>query len=133
MVSQLPCLSLLVVVGRRRNHRWNRNPRPQPQTFSKLVFLIQFSQSYIFLNWLSGALVGVGGPDFSSVTVHRSEALNKSLSTARRQDLNAGVLLSFQQYTAPHVICNKRNDYMCIWKFGTRCRLLKEIVQVRGA
>ena len=21
------------------NHRWNRNPRPQPQTFSKLVFL----------------------------------------------------------------------------------------------
>ena len=22
------------------NHRWNRKPRPQPQTFSKLVFLI---------------------------------------------------------------------------------------------
>ena len=21
------------------NHRWNRNPRTQPQTFSKLVFL----------------------------------------------------------------------------------------------
>ena len=25
------------------NHRWNRNPRPQPQKFSKLVFLIWFS------------------------------------------------------------------------------------------
>ena len=27
----------------------------------KLVFLIQFGESCIFLNWLSGALVGVGG------------------------------------------------------------------------
>ena len=24
-------------------HRWNRNPRPHPQTFSELVFLICFS------------------------------------------------------------------------------------------
>ena len=39
-------------------------PRPQPQTFSKLVFLIEFSKSYICLDWLSGALVGVGGSDF---------------------------------------------------------------------
>ena len=23
-----------------RGHRWNRNPRPQPHKFSKLVFLI---------------------------------------------------------------------------------------------
>ena len=45
-------------------HRWNRNPRPQPQKFNKLVFLIQFSWSYISLNWLSVALVGVWGSDF---------------------------------------------------------------------
>ena len=45
-------------------HRWNRNPRPQPQTFSKLVFIMEFTQYYICLNWLSGALVGVGGSDF---------------------------------------------------------------------
>ena len=38
--------------------------RPQPQTFSKLTFLSEFSKSYTFLNWLSGALVGVGGSDF---------------------------------------------------------------------
>ena len=25
------------------SHRWNRNPRPQPQTFSKLVILIEVS------------------------------------------------------------------------------------------
>ena len=59
--------------GRRRDdkrdmalecHRRNRNPRPKPQKFSKLVFLIEFSWSCIFLNWLSGALVGVGGSDF---------------------------------------------------------------------
>ena len=45
-------------------HRWNGNPRTQPQTFGKLVFLIEFRKSYICLNWLSGALVGVGGSDF---------------------------------------------------------------------
>ena len=39
------------------NHRWNRNPRPQPQTFRNLV-------DYMFIHWLSGALVGVGGSDF---------------------------------------------------------------------
>ena len=47
-----------------QDHRWNRNPRPQPNKFSKLVLLTYFSQSYTFLNWLSGALVGVGGSDF---------------------------------------------------------------------
>ena len=46
------------------SHRWSRNPRPQPQTFSKLALLIYFGESYIFLNWLSGALVGVGDSDF---------------------------------------------------------------------
>ena len=45
------------------NRRWKRNPRPQPQKFSKLVFLIELSKSCLFLNWLSGALVGVGGSD----------------------------------------------------------------------
>ena len=29
--------------GRGPDHRWNRNPRPQPQKFSKLVFLMKFS------------------------------------------------------------------------------------------
>ena len=48
----------------RLSHRWNRNPRPQPHKFSKLVFLIKFSESYICLNWLSGVLVGVGGSGF---------------------------------------------------------------------
>ena len=46
--------------------RWNRNPRPQPQSVSKLVFLRYFSSSYLCLSWLSGALVGVGGSDFSN-------------------------------------------------------------------
>ena len=50
--------------ARRVLHRWNRNPRPRPHQFSKLVFLIELSQSWIFLNWLSGALVGLGGSDF---------------------------------------------------------------------
>ena len=36
------------------SHRWNRNPRPQAETFSKLVSLITTSLSYRFLNWLSG-------------------------------------------------------------------------------
>ena len=45
-------------------HRRNMNPRPQPKTYSKFVFLIYFSWSYIFRNLLSGALVGVGGSDF---------------------------------------------------------------------
>ena len=43
------------------------HPRLQPQrpqTFSKLMFLLYFSESYIFLSWLSGALVGIGGSDF---------------------------------------------------------------------
>ena len=35
-------------------HRWNRNPRPHPQTFSKLVCLLWFSWFYICLDWLSG-------------------------------------------------------------------------------
>ena len=30
--------------------RWNRSPRPKLQTFSKSVFLIFFSQSYIFIS-----------------------------------------------------------------------------------
>ena len=45
-------------------HRWNRNPRPQPQKYSNLVSLIECSQYCICLNWLSGALVGVGVSDF---------------------------------------------------------------------
>ena len=47
-----------------KNPWWNRNPRPQPQKSSKLVFLIAFSQYYVYIDWLSGALVGVGGSDF---------------------------------------------------------------------
>ena len=46
------------------SHRWNRTPRPQPQTFSKLVFILYFSSCYIFLNRSSGAPVGVRGSDF---------------------------------------------------------------------
>ena len=40
------------------------NPRPQPQSFSKSLFLTYFRQSCIFNNWLSGALVRVGGSYF---------------------------------------------------------------------
>ena len=43
---------------------WRRNPRPQPQKLSKYVCLIEFDEFYICLNWLPGALVGVGGSDF---------------------------------------------------------------------
>ena len=48
----------------RQVHRWNRNPRPQPEKLSKLVFLVTIGEYCICLNWLSGALVGVGGSDF---------------------------------------------------------------------
>ena len=50
---------------------WNRNSRPQPQTFSRLVFLVYLLFGSLILvsiiirclilhcrNWLSGALVG---------------------------------------------------------------------------
>ena len=49
--------------GTQLHHRWKRNPRPQPQKFSKLVFLIQFSYYYNFLN-------GVGGSDFIGYCTH---------------------------------------------------------------
>ena len=48
-------------------HRWNGNPRPQPEKFRELMSLISFSESYIFLNWLSGALVGGRGFGFRSL------------------------------------------------------------------
>ena len=38
-------------------------PEPQPQKCSKLVSRVELSQAYMFLNWLSAALVGVGGSD----------------------------------------------------------------------
>ena len=38
-------------------------PTPAPEIW-KLVLLMKFSSSYIFLNWLSGALVGVGDSEF---------------------------------------------------------------------
>ena len=47
-------------------------PDPKPQKFTKLVFLLYFSPSSIFLNWLSVALVGVGGSDFICCTRARS-------------------------------------------------------------
>ena len=36
----------------------------KPQKLSELMFLIEVINYYICLNWLSGALVGVGGSDF---------------------------------------------------------------------
>ena len=39
-------------------------PDPSPRNIMNWCFLIYFNCSYIFLNWLSGALVGVGGSDF---------------------------------------------------------------------
>ena len=33
-------LGEILEVGGGDNHRWNRNPRPQPRTFSKLASLI---------------------------------------------------------------------------------------------
>ena len=33
----------MICRGCATNHRWNRSPRPQPQTLSKLVFLIYLS------------------------------------------------------------------------------------------
>ena len=41
-----------------------RTPRPQTKTISKLVSLISFSKPYMFLNSLSGVLLGIGGSDF---------------------------------------------------------------------
>ena len=74
--------------------------RPQPQEFSKLVFLVQAnecnkqaqtntaasSESRICLNWLSGALVGVGGSDF----IGCGSPASGSRSQGRRQRGEAG-------------------------------------------
>ena len=48
-------------------HRRNRNPRPQPLTFSKLVFPIWLGQSCIRPSFLSGALIGGRGVPASLV------------------------------------------------------------------
>ena len=42
-LSRLPHPVLAVAHPLLGAHRWSRKPRPQPQTFSKLVFLIYFS------------------------------------------------------------------------------------------
>ena len=47
-----------------RSHRWNKETLTATPKFSKLAFLIYFVTFYVCLNWLSGALVGVGGSDF---------------------------------------------------------------------
>ena len=39
-------------------------PDHNPRNLSTLTFLMTFSQSCIFLNWLSGVLVAVWGSDF---------------------------------------------------------------------
>ena len=72
-----------------RAHRWNTNPRPQPETFGKLVSLMQFSQSYIFLNWLSGFLLGVGNSDFIG-NVRGAHALPISLAMCARVFVRQG-------------------------------------------
>ena len=72
MLGVLPCFSWFVQMHTLTHHRWNRNPRAQPQTFSRLVFLIYFELSYgcIALNWLSGALVGAGGFRFHRIYMY---------------------------------------------------------------
>ena len=40
-----------------------RTPEPQLQKFGKLVLLLEVGEYRICLDWLSGALVGVGGSD----------------------------------------------------------------------
>ena len=37
------------------SHQWNRTPRPQSHTFTKLVSLISYNWYYICLSWSSGA------------------------------------------------------------------------------
>ena len=62
----------------------------QPHTFTKLVFLIEFDQYYIFLNWLSGALVGVVGSDFHRLTnPPSSETPARPSPDPARDDLEA--------------------------------------------
>ena len=76
--------------------RWNRNPRPQPQTLSKLMFLIWFGQSYICLNWLSGAQVGVRGSDFIG-----SMGRERKVGAAEHPDLAANLrtkILDFRRF-----------------------------------
>ena len=36
----------------------------QPEKLNELVSLIKLGDPYMFLNWLSGVLVGVGGSEF---------------------------------------------------------------------
>ena len=80
------------------SRRWNRNPRPQPQKFSKLVFLIEVSEQYSCLNWLSGAPVGVRDsissaiqsvfwlpPDFHTSSSSSSSSGSSSSGSSRQQ------------------------------------------------
>ena len=72
------------------SHRWNRKPRTPTSNISNLVFLMEFSQSSIFLNGLSGALVGVGGSDFVG---YLGEAQVQRPSNARGQPVLVLVLV----------------------------------------
>ena len=62
MSFRLSCFMVFAVFGVFTNGIGTR--RPQPQKYRKLVFLIEVSRPCTFLNWLSGAPVGVGGSDF---------------------------------------------------------------------
>ena len=64
-------------------------PDPNPKHLvncSRLLFLVELSKSYICLNWLSVALVGVGGSDFIGC---------KGWSSPSWWDLQLGTLLLF--------------------------------------
>ena len=75
-------------------HRMEQEPpRPQPQTFSKLVFLIYFDQSYNFLDVIWGSSWGRGfrfhwsrGPGASTTT---SRAGCRWRATTAKQEANA--------------------------------------------
>ena len=54
------------------HHRWNRNPRPQPEKLSKLVSLITCRPT-------SGTLVGVGGSGVIGCVTPRRIASNAVL------------------------------------------------------
>ena len=84
------CLNLTggTMRGCIQSHRWNRNPRPQPQKFSKLVFLLQFIQliSHVSKLVIWGSSLGWG---FRSHWLHPIGSSRALLSLRFRELLAA--------------------------------------------
>ena len=111
-------------------------PQPQPPTFSKLVFLIEFSYHYIFLSWLSGVLVGIGVGLFIGYFSLPRFTTSERIHPLNRQDLTRKCFLSIYWAIsippAPELESIYRADSnQCFVLFSYRAKFI-ELLGVRG-